>query len=152
MKQSVNKSDFHAAFNQMDRGDQFTPAALSALFEYLEEYEQDTGEEIDLDIIALCCDCTEDESLDEWARRYFCDDQLAELLGTAEYEADKLESMARADALAAKGEHGDAAQIRGWYDNEEIERADHKEKTLREHILDHGQLIEFDGGIIVSEF
>ena len=62
MKQSVNNSDFHTAFNQMGRGDQFSYEALNALFEYLEEYEQDCETEVELDVIALCCDYSEHES------------------------------------------------------------------------------------------
>jgi hypothetical protein len=29
---------------------------LSMLWDYLEDYENDTGEEMELDVIALCCD------------------------------------------------------------------------------------------------
>ena len=52
MKQSVNNSDFHTAFNNMNRGDQFSYDAKNALFEYLEEYEQDCDTEVELDVIA----------------------------------------------------------------------------------------------------
>jgi hypothetical protein len=49
-----------------DRGNTFTPAGYDALFDYLEE----SGEDIELDVIALCCDFCEYESLDairaEW--------------------------------------------------------------------------------------
>ena len=30
------------------------------LFDYFEEYEKDTGEELELDVIAICCDFSED--------------------------------------------------------------------------------------------
>jgi len=30
------------------------------LFDYLEEYEESTGEEIELDVVALCCEYYED--------------------------------------------------------------------------------------------
>jgi len=41
-----------------------------------------------------------------------------------------------------------------WADQlaELLEDSDDKEETLRDYILDHGTLIEFDGGIIVSTF
>ena len=65
MKQSVNNSDFHTAFNQMGRGDQFSYDALSALFDHLKELERDLGEEEELDVIALCCDFCEHESASE---------------------------------------------------------------------------------------
>lgn len=56
MKQSVNKSDFIRAFEDYNRLDNFSMAGLIALFEYLEQLEQDCGTEIELDVIALCCD------------------------------------------------------------------------------------------------
>ena len=110
MKQSVNNSDFHTAFNQMGRGDQFTYQGLNALFSYLEEYEQDCETEIELDVIALCCDYSEHESLEAWADDYGAD-------------------------------MGDAP-----------EDEDERDEEIRSYIQDNGQLIEFDGGIIVSSF
>ena len=62
MKQSVNSYDFIEAFRTMGRYDQFGYKALEILFSYLEELESDTGEEIELDVIALCCDY----SVDTW--------------------------------------------------------------------------------------
>lgn len=35
------------------------------MFDYLEEYEKDTGEEIELDVVALCCDFAEYSDLAE---------------------------------------------------------------------------------------
>lgn len=59
MKQSIGLNQFQDAFKNMGRDNQFSRAGLRALFEYLEQYEQDTGEEIELDVIALCCDYSE---------------------------------------------------------------------------------------------
>jgi hypothetical protein len=70
MKQTVNSSDFHDAFERMGRGDQFSYEALDALFDYLEQYEEETGEEMELDVIALCCDFTEYENLEEFNTEY----------------------------------------------------------------------------------
>jgi hypothetical protein len=58
MKQSVTFSDFVDAFRAYDRYDQFGYKALRVIFDYLEQYEQDTGEELGLDVIAICCDYT----------------------------------------------------------------------------------------------
>lgn len=54
----ISKYDFMEAFHNMDMYDQFGYEALSALFDYIEDVEQDTGVEIDLDVIAICCDYT----------------------------------------------------------------------------------------------
>ena len=59
MKQTINFWQFNDAFYKMDREHQFTNKGKKALFEYLEEYEDDTDEQIELDVIALCCDFTE---------------------------------------------------------------------------------------------
>ena len=56
MKATVTRSSFIDAFRAYDRYDQFGYKALGVLFNYLEDYENDTGEEIELDVIALCCD------------------------------------------------------------------------------------------------
>ena len=59
MKQSVNKYDFHNAFETMGRATQFSYDGREALFDYLEQLEEDCGQEIELDVIALCCDYSE---------------------------------------------------------------------------------------------
>lgn len=56
MKQSVNFSLFIDAFRAHDRYDQFGYQALRVIFDYLEEYEESIGEELELDVIAICCD------------------------------------------------------------------------------------------------
>jgi len=59
MIQTVNNSDFHNAFNSMDRGNQFSYEALNLIYEHLEQYEQDSGEPVELDVIAICCEYSE---------------------------------------------------------------------------------------------
>lgn len=60
MKTTVNVYQFRYAFNDCGRGEQFSYEALGLLFDYLEQYEEDSGEEIELDVIAICCDYSED--------------------------------------------------------------------------------------------
>lgn len=69
MKQSVNFSEFVDAFRAHGRQDQFSYEGKRALFDYLEQLEEDTGTEIELDVIALCCEYTE-ASLAEVADNY----------------------------------------------------------------------------------
>ena len=59
MKQTINEHAFVSAFADMGRQDQFSVAARRALFQWFEELEQDTGEETELDVIAICCDFSE---------------------------------------------------------------------------------------------
>lgn len=56
MKQSINFSDFVDAFHAHKRYDSFGYNGLRIIFDYLEDYEDQTGEEIELDVIAICCD------------------------------------------------------------------------------------------------
>lgn len=117
MKQTITESGFHQAFHNAGRADQFSRAARSALFEYLEECEAG-GEEMELDVVAICCDFSEHASATEWAKDYFGgDDQMLSGLG--------LDSSA---------------------DEDEVESA------ANDYITDHGTLLAFDGGIVVSSF
>ncbi len=61
MIQTVNVSDFRDAFRACGRADQFSYEGLGALFEYLEEID---GGNYELDVIALCCDYSEDSPED----------------------------------------------------------------------------------------
>lgn len=67
MYTTVSFDDFANAFERKGRADQFSRAALRALFDYLEQMEEETGEQIELDVIALCCEYAEVEAdeLDE---------------------------------------------------------------------------------------
>ena len=60
MKTTVSKYDFERAFADADRKENFSYEALGLLFEYFEQYEEDTGEEIELDVIAICCEFYEE--------------------------------------------------------------------------------------------
>ena len=69
MIQTISEWDFARAFEQV-RPDNFSRAGLSALYEYLEDYEDSTGEQIELDVIAICCEYAEYESLEEFQEDY----------------------------------------------------------------------------------
>ena len=85
-----------------------------ALVRYLMELEDETGEEIEFDRVAIRCDFSQYESLQDWAN---------------EYGLDCIDLGVESD------------------DEDET-----KEEAIRDFIQDRGQLIEFDGGIIVSQF
>lgn len=73
MHKRIYLSDFMEAFDDHGRNDQFPPAALETLFEFFEELEQDSGELIELDVIAICCTFTEYESPQACAEDMFLD-------------------------------------------------------------------------------
>lgn len=69
MKQTIYLSDFREAFKTMNRTENFSHEGLEILFDYLEQYEEDTGTEIELDVIALCCEFAED-AVEDIAENY----------------------------------------------------------------------------------
>ena len=70
MYQTVNFYDFERAFVTADRADSFSYHGKRALFEYLEEMEDDMGDEIELDVVAICCDFSEYSSALEAVKDY----------------------------------------------------------------------------------
>lgn len=93
MKTAVYFDDFRHAFNAI-RPNNFSHEALKLLFDYVEEYENDSGEEIELDIIDLCCNFTED---------YF--QNIADQYGfdLSKYESNKTKIDAIVDYLSDQG-------------------------------------------------
>ena len=76
MYSTVGFSDFYDGFSS--RRENFSYDGLQLLFDYFEEIEESTGEKIEFDPIAICCEyneytledfnrenCTEFETLDE---------------------------------------------------------------------------------------
>lgn len=72
MKITVSSYDFERAFADAGRMDQFSYEGRAVLFAYLEELEQSIGEELELDVAALCCDYYEDTA-SNIARNYSLD-------------------------------------------------------------------------------
>ena len=70
MKIQITKTDFRNAFKETNRQDNFTPYGLGKLFDYLEDYEEQTGEQVELDVVALCCEYSEYESFEELQQNY----------------------------------------------------------------------------------
>lgn len=73
MKTTVNAYQF---INEMT-GHGFTRSGASALFDYLEQYEEETGQEIDFDPIAFRCEFTEYKDLQEIAHE--CGEEFGDL-------------------------------------------------------------------------
>ena len=71
--QSINNvSQFREAFRLAGRGDQFSYEGFEVLFDYLENLSEDTGESIELDVVALCCEYYE-SSIEELIDNYKID-------------------------------------------------------------------------------
>src|SRR5574344_178247 len=72
MKQTIDLYAFRDAFYKMGRTDNFSYEGLGILFDYLEEFEQATGEEMELDVISLCGEFTE-STIDDLISEYDID-------------------------------------------------------------------------------
>lgn len=71
MKKTISRGQFIDAFRGWDTyKDNFSYEGLQALYEYFEELEENTGEEIELDVVAICCDFSEYESATEAVKEY----------------------------------------------------------------------------------
>jgi len=70
MKSTVTEYDFTQAFIDMNRTENFSYDGRVALYDWLIEHEEDCGTEIELDVIALCCEFTEYENMEDFQNNY----------------------------------------------------------------------------------
>ena len=61
MKQTLTFSQFHDAFRDMDRLDNFSYEGLRVLFDWFESLDDDCGTDTELDVIAICCEFSESD-------------------------------------------------------------------------------------------
>jgi hypothetical protein len=59
MIQTLNFTTFANTFQNSSRKEQFSYHALELIFDYIEEYESETGEQIEFDMIGICCEWAE---------------------------------------------------------------------------------------------
>lgn len=70
MKITIDVNGFMNKFLRMGRAEQFSYNGFHALFDYLESTEDCTDNEIELDVIALCCEYCEYENFEEIKKEY----------------------------------------------------------------------------------
>ena len=102
MKTTVSNSDFHDAFRAHDRLENFSYEGRNLLFDMLESIEDDSGEEMELDVIAICCEFNED-SVDAIADNYsidlsYCDDDDERKDAVLDYLNDNTMVVGETDA------------------------------------------------------
>ncbi len=69
MIQTINFSQFLDSFSDQYKNN-FTYEGKRALFDYLEELEEETDNQIELDTVALCCEYSEYEDLEDLQANY----------------------------------------------------------------------------------
>ena len=71
MKQSITRFDFVDWFRGSDNyKNNFSYNGLNSLFDYFEQLEEEMENEIDFDPIAICCEFSEYENLNEIKENY----------------------------------------------------------------------------------
>ena len=80
MKQSITRADFVGWFWGSDTYKRnFSYEGLNSLFDYLEELEEDMGKEMEFDPVAICCEYSEYENLEEIKKTYDCIENYEDL-------------------------------------------------------------------------
>ena len=64
MKQTMNEFDFKNEFKKI-RPNNFSYDGLTALYDYLTQYEENCDTELEFDPIAYCCEYTEFDSFED---------------------------------------------------------------------------------------
>ena len=71
MKQYISKYHFTNWFLSSDTyKNNFSYEGLNSLFDYLEQFEEDMGKEMEFDPVAICCEYSEYENLEEIKNNY----------------------------------------------------------------------------------
>lgn len=72
MFMTITRHEFIDAFLRSDTyKNNFSYDALSTLFEYYEELEEDTGEQVELDIVAIACDWVEYDNIEDVVKDHY---------------------------------------------------------------------------------
>lgn len=96
MKTTVYFDDFNRAFQEC-RPNNFSVEGLNIIWGYLEEYENSTGEDVELDVIAICCDFCEadiDDIINDYSIEIDVDkDKFEQVFDYIEYHSNVIGSL-----------------------------------------------------------
>ena len=76
MKEEVSFNRFYDVFEI--RRNNFSYKGLEVLYDYLIELEEDTGTELELDVIAICCNYNEYKDLNEYLNDNYTTEEINE--------------------------------------------------------------------------
>ena len=68
--ETINASDLYNMACRMGRGHNFGYSGWLAIGDYLEQLSDDTGENIEVDIVGICCEYSMAESVEEFWQEY----------------------------------------------------------------------------------
>lgn len=70
MKQEISLNGFMDEFRDSQYKNNFSYDGLHSLYDYLTDLEEDTGTDIDFDLVAICCDYREYQDIKEFLNDY----------------------------------------------------------------------------------
>ena len=70
LKETVGLYQFVDAFTQAGRKENFSRLALENLHEYYEALSEDIGEDIEFDVVGICCEWSEYDNLEDLKEAY----------------------------------------------------------------------------------
>lgn len=68
--ETINPSDLYHMACRMDRGSNFGYNGWKAIGEYLDNLSEDIGEDIEIDIVGICCEYSMSEDVNDWWDEY----------------------------------------------------------------------------------
>ena len=68
--EKISSSDLYHMACRMDRGAQFGYNGWNAIGDYLENLSDDIGEDVEVDIVAICCEYSMSDSVDDFWNEY----------------------------------------------------------------------------------
>lgn len=63
--ETINASDLYHMACRMGRGDNFGYAGWNAIGDYLEQLSDDLGEDLEVDIVGICCEYSQADGIDD---------------------------------------------------------------------------------------
>ena len=149
MISTISKHEFQDAFRKMGRKDQFSYEGQLALFEYLEQYEEDTGEQVELDVIALCCEYSEHDSAVDCVLDMGYD--FGGYIDTCPHCGEGV--YFESNLYGTPAEIARQALSIDWICPDcENDLSEDREELALEYLRDNTQVIEFKSGIIIQDF
>ena len=141
MKTTVNFSQFHDAFVAA-RPDNFSYDGLKALFEWIEDLDDQCGTDTELDVIALCCEFSEYDSA------LACIDETGYSFTPEPFECPECDTVTYGNARQCEEE--DCKHL-ATPEQHEVWEEDQESAAL-DYLQDHTLVITFDTGIIIQDF
>lgn len=104
MKKTINRHEFIESMKAYYDGNGFSDEGLYKLYDYLENYESETGEELEFDVVALHSKYSE-MTVEDFINDYLTDDEIEQL--KEDLEVDDIKEITSYDLYDYLSLHSD---------------------------------------------